>query len=382
MNSAGSLSQARTGHFPSGSMNPGDPVMYHIAGFSLSSVPRGTCLPWVAPLRCRFLPSQVSAMRKSPLRLVVAVVAAGLVLAACHNESPQQKLADQSAKPAAAVQNTIPPLKGGDFDSLLQHLLPPADYRQLRSDWKGRERESLAKVSDADRRRFAKEMAALTAPGAKQKQLAKLEPVLDAWDTKYKQRVPMIVGIARIMVGTRITQSDSMTGKQKIEARGVLDALATWAQDTDWGDKAKAKQAVGVVVDTARALKLKTLDQAYQLDFEQAMQRYGTAWMGLKELLSVYGLSVDSVLDSMKVKPLKQNGDSATVQVDYTILGKPMTSTLEMVRKGKRWYPRDFLKHWRKSRARLARGASTARAASTAVAPATSTAPARPRSSM
>ncbi|HET7299855.1 MAG TPA: hypothetical protein VFJ01_04315 [Oleiagrimonas sp.] len=313
-------------------------------------------------------------MRKFSVRLLVMLLAA-LALAACHKDK-QEQLTTASSTPQAAVQSLVQDLKAVELDQLAQHAMPPAAYKQLRTDW-GKDRdEALAKITDADRARFKKQMQEFTEPDAKQKLFEKLQPTLKEWETKGKQRLPMMVGIFRIMAGTKITQAKNMTAEQKSQARGVLDALAKWAQNTDWGDPAKAKQAIGIVVDSARALDLKSLDQAYSLTYEQAMQRYATAWKGAEQLLEVYGLSVDTILDSVKIKTLEQNGDMAKVEVDYTILGKPMTSNLEMVRKDKRWYLKDVIKSWQKRQAKLAHAGSAAAAGSVAAASSAPVAPA------
>ena len=308
------------------------------------------------------------------LRIAVIVVLAGLALAGCHKDK-QPDLAAETATPQLAVQNAIKQLRAGDFDSLLQHVLSPADYKQLRSEWTRREHRSLRGVSQAERQRFARNMKRLTQPDAKKKEFAKLEPFLAAWKVVRDKSLPMMIGMFDTAVGTEITQSDSLTGKQKSQARGVLKAVTEWMQRTEWGSKAKAKKAVGIIVDTARALDVKTLEEASNLDYEQSMQRYATAWKGGKDVLAVYGLSVDRMLDSAKVETLTQKGDSATVQVQFTILGKPFTTSVDMVREGKRWYPRHFLEHWHSARAALAFGASAAPATSAAV-PSSAPAPA------
>ncbi|HET6586245.1 MAG TPA: hypothetical protein VFG67_00565 [Oleiagrimonas sp.] len=313
-------------------------------------------------------------MRKFSVRLLVMLLAA-LALAACHKDK-QEQLTTASKTPQAAVQSLIQDLKDVNLDQLAQHAMPPDAYKQLRADW-GKDRDkALAEITDADRARFKKQMQEFTEPDAKKKLFAKLQPTLENWETKGKQRLPMMVGIFRIMAGTKITQAKNMTAEQKSQARGVLDALATWAQNTDWGDPVKAKQAVGIVVDSARALDLKSLDQAYSLTYEQAMQRYATAWKGAEQLLEVYGLSVDTILDSAKIKTLEQKGDTAKVEVDYTILGKPMTSNLEMVRKDKRWYLKDVIESWHKRQAKLAHAGSAAAAGSVAAATSAPAAPA------
>lgn len=308
------------------------------------------------------------------LRVVAIIVLVGLVLAGCH-EDKQPNLVAETATPQIAVQNAIKQLRAGDFDGLLKHALSPADYKQLRSEWTRKEHRSLRGISQAERERFARNMQRLTRPDAKKKEFAKLAPLLAAWKVMRDKSLPMMVGMFDTAVGTEITQSDSLTGKQKSQARGVLKAVTEWMQSTEWGSKAKAKKAIGIVVDTARALDVKTLEEASELDYEQSMQRYATAWKGGKALLAVYGLSVNRMLDSAEVKTLTQKDDSATVQVEFTILDKPFTTSVDMVRKGKRWYPRHFLEHWRSARAKLAYAGSAAPATS-AAAPASVPAPA------
>jgi hypothetical protein len=305
-------------------------------------------------------------MGKMWIRFLVMLLAA-LALAACH-KSHQDQLTEATDTPQQAVETAVDDFKAGHFDALLEHSLPPEDYKSLRANWAQKRQHALDEVSAADRKRFATRMHELTEPGAKQKEFDKLKPVLDAWQKKYKDRLPMMVGVFRIMAGTKITQSKTLSPKQKRQARGVLDALAQWAEKTDWGDKDKAKQAVGIVVDTARALKIKTLEEANKLSYKEAMQRYATAWKGLRQLLAVYGLSLDDIMDSAKVKTVRKDGDTATVQVDYTILDKPMTSTIAMRRQGKRWYMRDFVRYWHHhqgAQALATRAAPAARAAST-----------------
>lgn len=319
-------------------------------------------------------------MRTRLLRVAVIIVLAGLALAGCHKDQ-QPDLVAETATPQIAVQSAIEQLRAGDFDSLLKHVLSPADYKQLRSEWTRKEHRSLRGVSQAERQRFARNMQRFTQPDAKKKEFAKLAPLLAAWKVMRDKTLPMVIGMFDTAAGTEITQSDSLTGEQKSQARGVLKAVTEWMRRTEWGNEAKAKKAIGIIVDTARALDVKTLEEASNLDYEQSMQRYATAWKGGKDLLAVYGLSVDRMLDSAKVETLTQKGDSATVQVEFTILGKPFTTSVDMMRKGKRWYPRHFLEHWHSARAALAYAGSAAPATSVAApasvpAPAASAAPA------
>ncbi len=302
-------------------------------------------------------------MRKLSARFLLLL--AVLLLAACH-KGEQEKLVEEGATPQAAMESAIRDIRHGDFDQLRRNLLPPAAYQDLRDAWDaGRHREQVD-VTAQERQQFARTMRELTEPDAKKKQFAKIEPLLDKWETRGRQQLPMAVGVMQMVLGTQITQSKALSPAQKTQARHLVQALADWVQHTDWGDKDKARQAVGVAVDTARALNIQTLDDAYALDYDEAMQRYATAWKGVRELLDVYGLSLDQALDSARVKVLEQGKDKATVEVEITVLEQPLASTFEMVRKGKRWYFVDALDWWHREQARLATAASAAAASSSA----------------
>lgn len=272
-----------------------------------------------------------------------------LVLAGCSKDKEAEQAA-ASATPAKAVMASATLLKAGDFDALMQHVLTPADYKNMRADW-GKDHDK-SRITAEDRQKFAQNMARLTAPDAEQKLYAELEPKLAEFDSKYKVQLPLYIGMGQTLMGTQIDQSVEMTPEQKTQAKDVLAALATWAAQTPWGDKAKAKQAIAVVVDTARKLNLKTIDQAYALDYKGAMQRYTTGWTGLKQALAVYGLSINDTLDSVTAKTLSEKGDTARVSVSYSILGKPISTELDMVRKDGRWYDANVLKKWRDARAK------------------------------
>jgi hypothetical protein len=307
------------------------------------------------------------------------LLAAALLLAACgkdKDQAQQQAVANASATPVVAVQTTAKLLKDGDFDGFWQHVLPPADYRTLRADW-GKDRAGKRPVTAKDRQQFADTMAELTAPDAETTLYAKLQPTLADYNRKYKNQLPVMMAIAQSVFATQIDNSKDLTLERKQQAKDTLAAVAQWAQRAAWGDPAKAKQAVAVVVDTARKLDLKTLDQARTLDYAQSMQRYTTAWLGAKQLLAIYGLSLDQTFDSVRTELTASKGDTATVKLSYTLLDKPTSTDIHLIRENGRWYDADLLAHWRQRHASPATPASTALApapANTAPAPA-STAP-------
>jgi hypothetical protein len=297
------------------------------------------------------------------------LVLAMLVLVACHKKE-ETGTAPGGDTPEAAMQQSVTLIKAGDFAGFWQHALPPADYANLRADWK-LPRPDQRPITDEDRARFTLAVQQLTAPNAETTLYNQVKPKLAQLEEQYHDQLPVMIGIGQAIVSTGIAQSKTMTENQKQEARDVLNVLLPWAQQTPWFDQDKAKQAVGVAVTTARQLDLKNPDQLQNMDFDPAMKQYSIAWGGIKQLLGIYGLSVDDTLDSVKVTTVGIDHDQAHVKIDYTLLGKPLSTDSQLVQIDGRWYNQDLINSARAQHERLLHPVTPA-AAGSAPAPAAS----------
>ncbi|GAB3022608.1 hypothetical protein GCM10027285_00200 [Oleiagrimonas citrea] len=294
-------------------------------------------------------------------RWLVAAFAFALLPACGKSDKAAQQSATASTTPAKTVLTSIELLKNGQFDPLLQHVLPPADYKEMRAQWTA-QHSKMKQISEHDRQQFAENMAKLTAPDAEQKIWAETQPKLQQLDKKYKTQLPMMIGVGQIMLDTQISNAKNLTPDQKKQATDVVSALGQWAQKVPWTDPDKLKQAIGVLTSTARKLDIKTLDQATSMGYDESMKKYGVVWGGVKKALKVYGLSLDKTLDSAKAKTLTSDAHTATVKVDYTLLGQPQSMTLDLVKVDDRWYDKDLLDHWRKALDRHAPAAASSTA--------------------
>lgn len=306
-------------------------------------------------------------------RLAPFPLLAMLMLAGCHHEGADAPTAvvPGGASPAAAMQTTVQLIRKRDFAGFWRHALPPTDYDHLRADWQHHE-AGTATLSDQDRATFSETMRKLTAPDAKASMNAQLQPRLAQAEQKYGDQLPLLVGIGHALVLKSVSANARLDQAQKHDISAVVDAIAPWAQKVSWFDPARAQQAIGVAVDTARALNLQSAEQLRALAFEPAMHAYGVTFDGLCKALAVYGLSIDAALDSVKVVPLSVNGDTATVRLDYTLLGKPLSATAQMQRVDQRWYATAVVDAARDRHRRAGRPAAAAsapaRAATSAVA--------------
>lgn len=286
-------------------------------------------------------------MRISRYAWPLALGLGALVLAGCGKQAAST---GGNGSPRAAVETSIKALKAGHFDALMHNLLPPVDYKTMRADW-SKDRGDPSRITPAQRTQFAENMKRLTQPGAKDALYKQVEPRIEAFQSKYKAQLPMMVGIGQTVADTQLDNTKTLTLTQKKQAKDLVSALAGWAKQAPWGDKAKARQAVGTLVDTARSLDLKTFDQVYALDYAQAMAKYGQVWQGAKKVLALYGLSLDQIFDSAKVETVDNDGKQAHVRVDYTVLDKPMSTQLTLVQRDGHWYDKDVLDNWRRAHA-------------------------------
>jgi hypothetical protein len=264
-----------------------------------------------------------------------------LALVACHHKEETAAVPGGDT-PEAAVEQSVTLIKNGDFAGFWQHALPPADFANMRADWT-KQRPDQRPITDDDRARFNLAVQQLTAPNAETALYDQLKPKLIQMDQQYHDQLPVMIGIGQAILTTGIAQSKTMTENQKQQLRDALNVLLPWAQQTPWFDQDKAKQGVVIVVTTARQLNLKNPDQLQNMDFDTAMKDYAITYGGLKQLLVIYGLSVDDTLNSVKVTSVSTDHDHANVKIDYTLLGKPLSSDSQLVLVDGRWYSQDLI---------------------------------------
>lgn len=292
---------------------------------------------------------------------VLLPLLAAVLLACCHGR-------DESAQPGGsspvdAVHTSLELLKAGNFNGLWKHVLPPEEYAYLRSDWNRRPPDPSPGAGE--RARFDQAMQQLTAPDAAATLYARWQPKLAALERRYGDQVPILVSIGEAMSKRAVAQNPRLSPARKEQADEVLDALLPWAQGAPWFDPVRARQAIEVAVATARKLDLHSLEQAQALDFDASMDKYAIGYRGLKQVLAIYGLPLDATLDSARLSEVSRDQDQALVRIDYTLLGKPLSTEVRLLCLDGRWYIQDLVENVRQSHQRLARPAASGSAPTT-----------------
>lgn len=316
--------------------------------------------------------------RRTPA--IAAACLLALALAACHQAPPPPS----NVTPEKAVATNLRLTASGDFDELMRNRFPPADYATWRGEWNKAHAHPVP-ASVAQQEQFAKIMQMLTEPGAEAKLAKRLEPELARLRRGKGKTMPILAGIVEAAGKQMIANSPQLGPAQRTLVNQAFDASIAWAKSTDFSDPKKAKKAIDLICATARALNVRTLAQWRALDYAATMEKYGALWRGLEQVLAIYGLDLEQTLNEARVKTTSHDGNRATIQIDMTLAGKPLSAQWPMVKREGHWYDEAMLEAWRKAHpAPASAGTAPAAAASTrapATPPAASAAgPATPRS--
>lgn len=293
----------------------------------------------------------------SKLARVALVAAMAVAFSGCGNKEEGKTttapaaapVAAKPATPDAAILSSVQNLKAGNIDALIKNALPPEEYAKVKTKWA----EDINKepITDEDRQKFAENIGKLTAADAEAQLWAELEPKLKEMDAQMAQQMPMMVAMGKGMIQSSIQQNQDLNEAQKQQASQAIDAFGNWVQTAKFTDPALAKQAISVVVKTARDINLKTLDEARALSYEQAMGKIGTGFIGLKQVLAIYGFSIDQTLDSVKAETLSSDATTAKVKISYSLFNTPLTAESDLVKVGDSWYGKEMMENLKKKEA-------------------------------
>ncbi len=276
-----------------------------------------------------------------------------VLLSGCSNDAGETpaSLASSTDTPVEAVEAAAKHLRKGDLLAAMQVSLPPAEVERMKAEWAtARTAKPVDATEDAE---YAEMMAKLTASNAEQEIFAELEPQLVKFETEMAAQIPLMIGMGQGFAAQSIAANEKLSEEQKKQASEAVAATAVWLQTVPWADRDVLKRAIGKAVSTAREIDLPTLEKARALEFEQAVGKAGIAFQGVKEILALYGLSIDAIFDSVSAEEVSQTEDLATVRVKFKLFDKALWHDTAMTRVEGRWYGKDTVEQIAAARAEL-----------------------------
>lgn len=270
------------------------------------------------------------------MKRILLASAVALVLVGCGDKgtdtsAPAEKIAAAKiATPVEQINLLVSALKQNDVKTLMALSVPADDFAQMRSKYETEQKKTL---TDEDRKNFDDGVGKLLADDGVDSVMKESEPKL----AEMKTNLPMVLGFGVAMAQAGIQKNEDMTPAQKEQVTLLLNNAQSWAMKTDLADPARLRAALTAVRSALVASGIKSADDARKLSFDQAMEKGKFAMQGIKGALVAYDLDLDKALASIKPELLEQNGDSATVRVNYTLFDAPMTIETNMVQKNGRW---------------------------------------------
>ncbi len=258
-----------------------------------------------------------------------------LALVACGGDD---KSAGSAAKQIAQMDTDTPDgafkanlvsLRNNDIKSLLKNSLSQDQYNELVNEFESNKGKEF---SEQEKMQFEQTMALLTSDGAEDQIMAMIGPQLE----QAKAMMPMMVMMKPQMI-EGIKSNPQIPEGQRDAAAKVVSAMVDWATENDILSEDMTRKAVGVVVQTARDLDMNSLEELKGMSFDQAMNKAGVAVGGLKDVLAVYDISVDDMLDSVEIMDVDTAGDVAKLKMAWEIFGERIEQDVKLVKKNDRW---------------------------------------------
>ena len=271
-------------------------------------------------------------------RLSMSLLFAGLISAlnpafaqervATSGHSVSQSIPD----PALQIRDLARVLRSNDLAGLINAIVPPSQFQVMRQAY---EVHRLQPITPAERTKFSEGIAKLIDTNAVDKLMLEIEPKLV--EARPKAPAALLIGMGALQMAL-VSDDSELTAEQRAALQSALPGIQKWAAETDFLSSISMRQAISLFADAARNTGVRSIDELKMLSFEQALAKAGTMLAASKQALSIYGLDVNAIADSLQVQVLKQDGQTARVRTTVTIFNAPISSEMDLVLLEGRWY--------------------------------------------
>jgi len=276
-------------------------------------------------------------MSRLSARCLILILLACLSLAGCRREVVAP------GDPVAAVKGMAAAVKDNDLVRYSRLSMPPKLHRQMEARWTAK-LAAAAPPTAEQQRDYSHWVARLTAADADERLYRSFDRRLKKVEGEIGSQWPLMQATGGIFINGLVQANDNLTPAEKVHAKAVGAALLAWATPALLADRAKARQAIAVLTRTARELDLSTLEQTRRLEMIATLEKAGQGLKGLKQIGRIYGLDADASLAGVHARLVSAEGELATVEVSYPLLGQTVKFELQLIRRDGRWYNADAVR--------------------------------------
>ena len=197
-------------------------------------------------------------------------------------------------------------------------------------------------------------MGRLTQKDAEDQLYASFDRRMKKIEADLNSQWPLMKATGGIFLTGVIQANPRLSAGEKAHAKTLGTALLDTITPELLTDRRRARQAIAVVVETARDLELPSLEHSRRLEMIPALERGGRILAGAKAIGRIYGLDADAALHAVDARVVEVEGDVATMEVSYPLAGRRIAFPMQLLRRDGRWYSADAV---RQAEAELARPA-------------------------
>jgi len=256
------------------------------------------------------------------------------LLSACGGgDDPMEKAVSEAKveknSPNAAFISMIQAMKSNDVKALMQASMSNEDFQNTVADFE----EKKSAVTESQKAQFEQTMGMLTTQGSVDVLMAMVSPQLE----QLRSNLPKMLMQGKLLAGPMIQSSPDISQDQKENLTKVANAFIDFASNPELLSEEVTLQAITTAVDTAKSLNMNTLDDLQNMSFDQAMNKASIVMGGTKNILNVYGISIDDMLNSIEVSEVEENGDSAKMKIAYEFFGESFNQEVKMKKVNGQW---------------------------------------------
>ena len=252
-----------------------------------------------------------------------------LLLSACQRSD----VTAGAAEPAAAVRQLATHLQQGELNAFARAAVPPAEHAALAQAWA--DGDSLWPLTglplDDQLPGLLQTLSADTAAA----DLRRAHQTQFAGQAGTLRQTAQALGL----FGTQyVSHQGGYSAEQREHYRQLVQALSRWAGQAPLADSAQVVPVINPLVAAVQASGLGAPGALQAAGMEAALTRLGPVQQTLFTVLPGLGLDIAGALASLQASLLAQDGETAVVQISYTLAGQQIQFPAQMLRREGRWY--------------------------------------------
>jgi len=246
-------------------------------------------------------------------------------------------IAHSNDDPANSISNLVSAIKNNDLAALIRISVGVEEFDNMGQQWEEQRSQRKAEITESERAEFSETIGMVIATDAEQRLMSLVEPKLAEYQAGLMQMVALFQGLGAM----QIQQSPDLNTQEKQNLTAALNKTAQWVTANDLTNKEKMQQAIAILVTRARSMNITSIDDVMNLNYEDVLSKGGVALATARDILQHYNVEVNTLLDSVAVETLENDGKNAIVSTKFEIFGIPQEVTTRLVKYQGNWVSED-----------------------------------------